>query len=149
MLLSVVLTEGHWPLYFLFWCVGLLPPIPDFSYLHCRAHNPPSSEVTGPWCCGCRCLTFGSSCWHVLEWKLSVWWSSPVVRNCGERRVGQELWGLDLVTPGQSSEGTAGLAPYSQWVCSLPYFSQVLQSWALLTTLLTLAMSEQREVVCI
>lgn len=28
----------------------------------------------------CRCLTFGSSCWHALGWKPSEWWNFPVVR---------------------------------------------------------------------
>lgn len=42
----------------------------------------------------CRCPTFGSSCWHVLGWMLSEWWSFPVVRIHDQGGMGHvvTLW---------------------------------------------------------
>lgn len=73
----------------------LLPPHLDFCLskrfsLPLSITAPACSDLRPcPWILGrsqslhvvvCRFLTFGSSCWHVLGWKPSAWWSFPVVR---------------------------------------------------------------------
>lgn len=66
----------------------------------CTAEHmaPQALRSQGPDVLVCRCLTFGSSCWHVLEWKLTGWWSSPVVRTVGRVEWSKKLRDLDLVT---------------------------------------------------
>lgn len=81
----------------------LLPPHLDFCLskrfsLPLSVKAPACSDLRPcPWTSGrsqsldvvvFRFLTFGSSCWHVLGWKPSDWWSFPVVRIHVQGRMG-------------------------------------------------------------